>query len=70
MLEQYFFVEDDDSYYARHKYMYDFELLREKLEDAKFQNITRQQFQVGLTPDITMLDNRPEDSLYVEAVKC
>jgi SAM-dependent methyltransferase len=70
MLEQYFFVEDDDSYYARHKYMYDFEILKDKLEAAKFQNIYRQTYQVGLTPDINILDNRPEDSLYVEAMKC
>jgi predicted SAM-dependent methyltransferase len=70
MLEQYFFVEDDDSYYARHKYMYDFEILKNKLASAKFQNILRQTFQNGLTPDINILDNRPEDSLFVEAMKC
>ena len=70
LLEQYFFVEDDDSYYARHKYMYDFEILKGKLENAKFQNIIRQTFQAGFTPDINILDNRPEDSLYVEAMKC
>ena len=70
MLQQYFFVEDDDSYYARHKYMYDFEILKDKLESANFQNILRQTFQAGLTPDINILDNRPEESLYIEALKC
>lgn len=69
MLQNYFFVDDDDSYYARHKYMYDFQLLKELLERAGFHDIRRCSFQSGMTPDIQVLDNRPEDSLFVEAVK-
>jgi len=67
MLTQYFFVDDDDSHYARHKYMYDFIMLKEILEKAGFHDIHRCSFQEGLTPNLDMLDNRVEDSLFVEA---
>lgn len=69
MLRQYFFVEDDDSYYARHKYMYDFESLSALLREIGYREISRMSYQTGQTPDIGTLDNRPEDSLYVEAVR-
>ncbi len=69
MLEKYFFVEDNRSHYARHKYMYDFELLSIILVDIGFQNIQKQGFQSGEMPDLAALDNRPEDSLFIEARK-
>lgn len=67
MLSQYFFVEDDDSYYARHKYMYDFAMLESALQKAGFHEVERCGFQTGHTPDLTILDNRAEESLFVEA---
>jgi SAM-dependent methyltransferase len=69
MLESYFFVDDDNSYYARHKYMYDFQMLQDLLILVGFRDIKRCEFQQGLTPDLDHLDNRSEDSLYVEAIK-
>lgn len=69
MLSNYFFVEDDASHYARHKYMYDFVLLSEALSTAGFSNIRRCEFQKGATPDLQKLDNRPEESLFVEATR-
>ena len=69
MLTQYFFVEDDDSFYARHKYMYDQESLSAQLEAIGFKDIKREGYQTGRTPDLTVLDNRPDDSLYVEATR-
>jgi len=69
MLENYFFVNDDDSYYARHKYMYDFSILSAELEKAGFRNIMQCSFQHGATPDLKILDNREEESLFVEAMK-
>jgi len=69
MLSDYFFVESDDSYYARHKYMYDFNMLVDALLQVGFQDIRRCSFRQGLTPDIEMLDNRPSDSLFVEAAR-
>jgi predicted SAM-dependent methyltransferase len=69
MLLDNFFVEDDDSYYARHKYMYDFSMLEDALKNAGFQNIRRCEFRQGLTPDLDKLDNRPDESLFVEATR-
>lgn len=69
MLVDYFFVEDKESFLARHKYMYDFELLKALLEKIGFSQVARRAYQEGRTPDIKLLDNRPEDSLFVEAIK-
>lgn len=69
MLENYFFVDDLNSYLARHKYMYDFVLLKEALEIAGFKNIVKCSFSVGAVPDLELLDNRPEETLFVEAYK-
>lgn len=67
MLTQYFFVDDDDSHYARHKYMYDFAMLKAVFEKVGFHEIRRCAFQEGITPNLDVLDNRIEDSLFVEA---
>jgi hypothetical protein len=69
MLLDNFFVEDDDSFYARHKYMYDFAMLEDALKNAGFQNIRRCEFRQGHTPDLDKLDNRPDESLFVEATR-
>lgn len=68
MLDDYFFVEGKGSYLARHKYMYDFELIKEALEQAGFSNVMRCEYRQGKTPDIKLLDVYPEVSLFVEAV--
>ncbi len=69
MLRNYFFVEDDDSHFSRHKYMYDFQILSALLKDIGFIDIVRKSYQNGSVPDVDILDNRPEDSLFVEASK-
>ena len=69
MLEKYFFVDDLDSFMARHKYMYDFELLKKRLIEAGFSNVVRHCFREGATPDLVALDNRAEETLFVEAQK-
>lgn len=69
MLEDYFFVDGKGSYLARHKYMYDFELLKNALTDAGFKQISRCDYQVGNTPDLEKLDIYPNISLFVEAIK-
>lgn len=55
--------------FSRHKYMYDYELLKSILTDTGFVEVTRCQYQQGKTPDIDFLDKRPHGSLYVEAVR-
>lgn len=69
MLKNYFFVEDGDSHYSRHKYMYDFAMLSALLKEIGFRKITRCNFKEGSVPDIGALDNRPDESLFVEARK-
>ncbi|MBT3721755.1 MAG: methyltransferase domain-containing protein [Gammaproteobacteria bacterium] len=68
MLDDYFFVEGKGSYLARHKYMYDFELIKNVLEDVGFSGVTRCQYQQGRVPDIDFLDVYPDISLFVEAI--
>lgn len=69
MLENYFFVNDLHSYLARHKYMYDFNLLEEELSNIGFKKITQCNFREGRVPGLEDLDNRPEETLFVEATK-
>ena len=69
MLDNYFFVEDQSSYLARHKYMYDFELLAQAISEAGFSQIIQCQYREGRMPDLSSLDNRPDESLYVEATR-
>jgi hypothetical protein len=49
--------------------MYDYELLHEALVSANFVEVVRCQFQIGRTPDLFELDNRSDETLYVEAVR-
>ena len=66
MLDDYFFVNDRSSYLARHKYMYDFELFKKLLDDIGFNNIEKCFFRMGRVPNLNELDNRPQDTLFVE----
>ena len=68
-LDKYFFVEDRGSVYARHKYMYDFGLLHGMLRESGFTSIRRCRYREGDVPDVGHLDNRPEETLFVEARK-
>jgi len=69
MLNDYFFVEGKGSYLARHKYMYDFEMIKDALEQAGFLNVTCCEYQRGRTPEINVLDVYPEVSIFVEATR-
>lgn len=64
-----FFFLDAASDLGRHHYMYDFESLAALLAGAGFRAIERRAFQSGDTPDLVLLDNRPEQTLFVEARK-
>lgn len=55
--------------HSRHKQLYDFDSLSCLLELCGFRKIERKGFREGEVPDIERLDNRPDESLYVEAVK-
>ncbi|MCG2659083.1 MAG: methyltransferase domain-containing protein [Kiritimatiellae bacterium] len=69
MLDKYFFIDDNGSYFARHKCMYDYTLMKATLEQAGFKAVSRCAYRQGRMPDVELLDNRPEDSLFVEATR-
>jgi len=69
MLQTYFFVDESRNAFSVHKYMYDFGLLKEELEGAGFSDVTRRAFGEGEMPDVAMLDNHPDETLFVEAKK-
>ena len=52
-----------------HLWMYDFASISERLREAGFRDVTRQEFRRGRVPHCDVLDNRPDDSLFVEAMK-
>lgn len=66
---EYFFVDGPAGYYHRHRYLYDYELLRDALNAAGFVDVRRRSYREGDVPDIEVLDNRPEETLYVEGRK-
>jgi len=64
-----FFFDVGTGYFDTHKYMYDFELLTSILAEAGFSNVERCSYRNGEVPDISILDNRPIETLFVEATK-
>jgi len=65
----FFFMTSKAGYLGRHLYMYDFELIESLLKKAGFTQVDRCAYQDGQVPDIALLDNRPEQTLFVEASK-
>ncbi len=64
-----FFFTETANLYEHHHYMYDFEIIENMLKKAGFRKIYKRNYQQGLVPDIEILDNRPEETLFIEAVK-
>lgn len=54
---------------SRHRWMYDQLSLTALLESCGFVDIQKRSYKVGGVPDIEFLDNRPADSLWLEARK-
>lgn len=66
---QYFFSTSTDGQLGRHYYLYDAEMLAALLGKVGFKDIVRCGYQEGQTPDLDKLDNRPDETLYMEGVK-
>lgn len=64
-----FYTDGRAGSYDQHRYMYDYILMRDMLADCGFAEIRRCSFRQGDMPDLELLDNRPDESLFVEAVK-
>ena len=52
-----------------HKYQYDFDSLSLLLRECGFNQIERKRYRESDIPEIDLLDNRPEQSLFIEARK-
>jgi predicted SAM-dependent methyltransferase len=65
----FFFATGQAGWLNQHHYMYDFELLASLMASAGFSEIERRDYRTGACPDISLLDNRPEETLFVEARK-
>ncbi len=52
-----------------HLWMYNTESLQTKLRKVGFKNVVPASYRKGECPDVELLDNRPVDSLWVEARK-
>jgi predicted SAM-dependent methyltransferase len=65
----FFFATASAPYPARHKYLYDYELLKGLLEELGFAKVQRCAYGQGAVPDLQKLDNRPDETLFVEAHK-
>jgi predicted SAM-dependent methyltransferase len=55
--------------FDQHRYMYDYHLLAALLEEQGFDDIRNCGFREGMVPDLDRLDNRPGETLFVEAAK-
>jgi predicted SAM-dependent methyltransferase len=66
MLDDHFY-RPEEGRLAQHRYMYDFPLLAAALEEAGFADVRKRTYREGDVPDLELLDNRPDESLFVEA---
>ncbi len=66
---KYFFPASRTEYFGRHRYMYDFELLEALLSKTGFISAERCMYRKGKVADIEKLDDRAEETLFVEASK-
>lgn len=66
---EYFFYDRGPSDLSRHRHMYNADSLRAELQRAGFVGISRRRFREGAVPDLDVLDNRPEETLYMEATR-
>ncbi|NLG62973.1 MAG: methyltransferase domain-containing protein [Candidatus Cloacimonetes bacterium] len=65
----YFYTDEPAPALRTHRYMYDEALLSDALHEAGFTDVRRCSYQQGSVPDLELLDNRPEETLYMEAAK-
>lgn len=65
----YFFADPKLPPFAHHRYMYDALLMEELLHEAGFREVRVCGFREGQVPDLDVLDVKPDESLFVEAVK-
>jgi len=68
VLDQFFYTSPKFDFSA-HKYLYNFPMLKNRLEAIGFKDIQKMAFQKGNCPDIDFLDIYPEYSICIECYK-
>jgi len=68
MLRSFFYTSESYDFHM-HKYNYNFDTLKKRLEQSGFRNIKKHRFKEGDCPDIDFLDLYPEYSLITECRK-
>lgn len=63
------FGSSDSTLLNSHRSTYDFDLIRDLLTSAGFSEVTRCSFREGKVPDLDILEHRPEEALFVEALR-
>jgi len=53
----------------RHQWMYTAKSLIRTMEEVGFNKVRQCQYREGALPDLNLIDNRPENSIYVEGTK-
>lgn len=68
MLHDYFFI-DGATGFSQHRYLYDYQMLADIFSEIGFTHIVHEAYQKGAVPDLDLLDNRADYTLFVEAQK-
>lgn len=63
------FGTSDSTFLNSHRSTYDFDLLHDLLSAAGFEDTRRCSFREGKVPDLQVLEHRPEEALFVEALR-
>jgi predicted SAM-dependent methyltransferase len=64
-----FFEHDHTNPKNRHMWMYTEQSLSSLMSEVGFTDVSVESFQKGRLPDLEQMDNRPENSIYVEGLK-
>ena len=68
-LKKFFFTYENNNDFSRHKFMYNFVSLKKLLEDCGFAQVSKCEYKKGNLEEAKYLDNREDESLFVEAIK-
>jgi SAM-dependent methyltransferase len=63
------YQDDEDGAKNRHQWMYSGQSLCDTMRECGFTNVRQCGFREGRLPDLARMDNRPENSIYVEGEK-
>jgi predicted SAM-dependent methyltransferase len=63
------FQEDEENVKNRHQWMYTSKSLSRLMRETGFGDVVPRKFREGELPDLERIDNRPDNSIYVEGKK-